>query len=154
MKHRKYRAVTFNNKKKVFNLVYTSGLEIECPYSGLFINNKVVEVGLDKETGNHCFYFVLEDGEKHYITHDQPLYVVKNPDYIRHDTLCNVTIKLQNIMELRKISKREVARRLKTSVTQVNRLLDQTNYNKDLSRLIQMAAVLGYEFELSFKKAA
>ena len=154
MKHKKYRSVAFNNKKKVFVLNYTSGLEIECPYSRLGIKSNVVETGLDKETGNHCFYFVLEDGEKDYITNDQPLYIVRNPDYVKHETLFKVTVELQNVIAIKNISKRELARSMNTSVTQINRLLDQTNYKKDLSRLIEMAAVIGYEFELSLKKAA
>ncbi len=154
MKHRKFKLVRFNNKKKVFHLTYTSGLEIECPYSALSIEKNVIEAGPDKEVGNHCFYFILEDGEKDYITHDQPLYIIRHPDYVREEVLYNVTVELQHIIVLKKIPKRELARRLNTSVTQVNRLLDQTNYNKDLSRLIEIATIIGYEFKWSLKKAA
>jgi len=154
MKHEKYKSVKFNNRKKVFHLIYTSGLEIECPYSALSIDKNVIEAGPDKEVGNHCFYFVLEDGEKDYITFDQPLYIIRHPDYVREEVLYNVTVELQKIIALKKISKREIARRLNTSVTQVNRLLDQTNYNKGLSGLIDIATIIGYEFKWSFKKAA
>ena len=154
MKHRKFKLVRFNNKKKVFHLTYTSGLEIECPYSALSIDENVIEAGPDKEVGNHCFYFVLENGEKDYITFDQPLHIIRQPDYVREEVLCNITLELQKIIALKKISKREIARRLNTSVTQVNRLLDQTNYNKDLSQLIEIGTIIGYEFNWSFKKAA
>ena len=113
-----------------------------------------MEAGPDKEVGNHCFYFVLEDGYTGYVPFDQPLYIIRHPDYVREEVLYEVTKELQDIIALKKISKREIARRLETSVTQVNRLLDQTNYNKDLSRLIEIATIIGYEFKWSFKKAA
>lgn len=154
MKHRKFKLVRFNNKKKVFHLTYTSGLEIECPYSALSIDKNIIDAGPDKEVGNHCFYFVLEDGEKDYITFDQPLYIIRHPDYVREEVLYNLTLELQKIIALKKIPKRELARRLNTSVTQVNRLLDQTNYKKDLSRLIEIATIIGYEFNWTLKKAA
>ena len=50
--------------------------------------------------------------------------------------------------------KRELARRLGTSLSQLSRLLDTTNYKKELSRLIELAAMLNYEFKWQFKKAA
>ena len=154
MKHRKFELVTFNNKKKVFHLIYTSGLQVECPYSSLSIGKNVVEAGPDKEVGSHCFYFVLENGYTGCVPFDQPLHIIRHPDYVREEVLYKVTVELQDIIALKKIPKRELARRLKTSVTQVNRLLDQTNYNKDLSRLIEIATIIGYEFKWSLKKAA
>lgn len=53
-----------------------------------------------------------------------------------------------------KVPKRELARRLGTSMSQLPRLLDATNYKKELSRLIEIAAMLNYEFKWSFKRAA
>ena len=142
MKHTKFKTVEFNNKKRVFILTYTSGLVVECPYSSLGIKNKIVEAGPDKEVGNHSFFFVLENGEKDYVPYDQPLHISNNPDYMRQELMFDLTMKIKQIIETAGISKRELARSLKTSVTQINRLLDQTNYTKDLSRLIQIASLL------------
>ncbi len=152
MKHMKFKSVRFNNRKKVFNLTYTSGLEVECPYSALAIDKKVIEAGPDPEVGYHSFYLKLENGEIDYVPFDQPLHIVKNPDYLRSEAISKMTHEVKDMYEEKNISKREIARRMNTSVTQINRLLDINNFDKNLSRLIQMAAVLGYEFELSLKK--
>ena len=52
-----------------------------------------------------------------------------------------------------KVPKREIARRLNTSMSQLTRLLNTTNYEKELSRLIEIAAILNYELKWEFKKA-
>jgi hypothetical protein len=154
MKHEKFRSVQFNNRKKVFHLIYTSGLEVDCPYSAISVKKNVVEAGPDKEVGNHSFYFILEDGYTGYVPYDQPLHIINHPDYVKEEIMWRVTIQLRDVIASKNISKREIARRMNTSVTQINRLLDQTNYNKDLSRLIEMAAIIGYEFDWSLRKAA
>ena len=60
MKHRKFKKISFNNKKKIFILEYTTGLKIECTYSSLSIEGNVLEAAPDKEVGNHSFYFITE----------------------------------------------------------------------------------------------
>jgi DNA-binding Xre family transcriptional regulator len=151
MKHKKFKKVEFDNKKRVFH--YTSGLKLECPYSSLKIKDKVVDAGPDPEVRGHSFFFTLENGKIDYVPYDQPLHIVQNPDYVREQTLYEMTKQLKEFVLKAKISKRELARRLHTSMSQLNRLLDTTNYNKDLSRLIEIAAILNYEFFWSFKKA-
>lgn len=154
MRHKRFKKVALNNKKRVFHLEYTSGLKIECPYSALRIRNKVVEAGPDKESGKHSFYFILENGRKEFVPFDQPLHIVQNPEYVKQNTLYEVTKQINEFVEREKVSKRELARRLGTSLSQLSRLLDTSNYEKELSRLIELAAVLNYEFEWEFKKAA
>lgn len=154
MKHKTFKKVEYDNKKKVFYLEYTSGLVLECPYSALGIRHKVVEARPDAEVGKHSFYFVLDNGEKDYVPYDQPLHVVQHPEYVKEQTLYEVTKQLNEFIKKAKISKRELARRLQTSMSQLLRLLDTTNYKKELVRLIELAAMLNYEFKWQFKKAA
>ena len=154
MKHKTFRKVAFDNRKKVFYLEYTSGLHVECPYSALGIRDKVVAVAPDRESGRHSFYFVLTNGKKEFVPFDQPLYVVQNPEYVKQNTLYKVTKQLNEFIEKEKVSKRELARRLGTSMSQLSRLLDTANYKKELSRLIELAAMLNYEFKWAFKRAA
>lgn len=154
MKHSKFKSVEYDNKKKVFYLEYASGLKIECPYSALGIKKSIVEAAPDKESGCHSFYFDLENGKREIVPFDQPLYIVQNPEYVREQTLYEVTKQLNEFIKKSKISKRELARRLRTSLSQLSRLLDTTNYKKELSRLIELAAMLNYEFVWAFKKAA
>lgn len=154
MKNRKFKKAAYDNKKRVFHLEYTTGLKLDCPYSALGIRNKVVEAGPDPEVGGHSFYFVLDSGKKDYVPYDQPLHIAQNPEYLKEQTLFEVTKQLNEFIENAEISKRELARRLGTSMSQLLRLLDPTNYKKELSRLIEIAAMLNYEFVWKFKKAA
>lgn len=154
MKHTKFKTVNYDNKKKVFHLEYTSGLKVDCPYSALGIKKSIVEAAPDKEAGRHSFYFDPENGQREFVPYDQPLHVVQHPTYVREQTLYEVTKQLNTLIKKSKISKREFARRLGTSLSQLSRLLDTTNYNKELSRLIELAAMLDYEFVWEFKKAA
>src|SRR3990167_7141390 len=154
MKHKKFKKAVFYNKKKVFHLEYNSGLKIDCPYSALGVHDTVIESGPDPEVGFHSFYFKLENGKIDYVVNDQPLHIVQNPDYVKHMTLFEMTKQLNILIKETKTPKRELARRLRTSMSQLLRLLDTTNYKKELSRLIEIAAMLNYEFKWSFKKAA
>lgn len=43
---------------------------------------------------------------------------------------------------------------IRRGISQLSRLLDTTNYRKELSRLIEIAAMLNYEFRWEFRKAA
>ena len=154
MKHKKFKKAEFDNKKRVFHLSYSSGLVIDCPYFSLGIKGKVTESGPDDEVGGHSFYFVLENGRKEYVPYDQPLHIVQNPEYVKEQTLYEITKCLNEFIKKEKVSKRELARRLGTSMSQLMRLLDTANYKKELSRLIELAALLNYEFKWEFKKAA
>ena len=154
MKHKKFKKVKLDNKKRVFHLEYTSGLKMECPYSALGIKGKVVQASSDSEAGCHSFYFVLENGKKEFVPFDQPLHIAQNPEYVKQQTLYEVTKQLNEFIKRAKTPKRELARRLGTSLSQLSRLLDTTNYKKELSRLIELAAMLNYEFKWQFKKAA
>lgn len=154
MKHNKFKKVGFDNKKRVFHLEYTTGLKIDCPYSALCIRDKVIEAGPDPEVGRHSFYFTLNNGKTDYVPYDQPLHIVQNPEYVRENTLYEMTALLNRLIKESKVPKRELARRLGTSLSQLARLLDTTNYKKELSRLIEIAAMLNYEFKWEFKRAA
>ena len=154
MRDKKFKQVRFDNRKKVFHLAYTSGLEIECPYSALGIRSKVIEAAADAEAGRHSFYFILDNGRKDYVPFDQPLHIAQNPEYLKQRTLYEVTKQLKEFIGREKVSKRELCRRLGTSLSPLARLLDTTNYKKELSRLIELAAMLNYEFTWQFKKAA
>lgn len=154
MKHKRFKRVVFDNKKRVFRLEYTSGLRIECPYFSLGIRRKVVDARPDPETGGHSFAFTLDDGTTDYVPFDQPLHIARNPEYVKEQTLYEMTKQLNEFIRREGISKRGLARRLKTSPAQLARLLDPTNYRKSMSRLVEIGAILNYRFRWEFEKAA
>ena len=123
MKHKKFKHVAFDHIKRVFHLQYTS------------------------------FYFVSESGEKDYVPYDKPLHIAQVPEYAKEQALYKMTKAINEFIRKEKVPKRELARRLHTSTSQLTRLLDPTNHKKELSRLIEIAALLNYEFKWEFKKA-
>lgn len=154
MKHKKFKRVGFNNRRKVFVLEYTTGLKLECPYSSLGITQPIISAAPDKEVGNHSFYFVTKDGNIDYVPYDQPLSIAQHPEFIKQELLFNMTQRLNELIAKSSISKRELARRLSTSLSQLERIIDPTNYKKNLSTLVQLAAILNYELNWKFTKAA
>jgi len=52
------------------------------------------------------------------------------------------------------LSKHEVVRRLKTSPSQLYRLLDPTNDRKSIDEMLRLLSVLGYTVEWSVVKQA
>ncbi len=152
MKHKKFKDVVFDNKKRLFRLEYSTGLRINCPYSALGIREKVVEAGPDIEVGGHSFYFVLKSGRREYVPYDQPLSISQAPEYMKHQALYEITKAINKYIKKEKVPKRELARRLGTSLSQLSRLLDPTNYKKELSRLIEIGAMLNYEFRWEFRR--
>jgi len=154
MKHKKFKKIEFDNRKRVFHLQYTTGLKLDCPYFSLGIKGKVMDAGPDAEVGGHSFFFVLENGKKDFVPFDQPLHIAQNPEYVKEQTLYEMTKRLNEFIKKEGVSKRELARRLKTSLSQLARLLDTSNYKKELSRLVEIAAMLNYEFKWEFRKAA
>ena len=91
---------------------------------------------------------------KDYVPYDQPLHINQHPEYVKEEVMFHMTKQINDFIKKSKISKREIARRLDTSLSQLDRLLNTANYNKNLSRLLEIAAILSYEFNWSFKKAA
>lgn len=65
--------------------------------------------------------------------------------------LYKLTIEAQARMESTPLSKRELARRLKTSLTQIYRLLDQTNYRKSVDQVLGLLRVLDCDVDLDRK---
>ena len=69
------------------------------------------------------------------------------------DHIENIVASINEEIDRKKISKKYLARQLKTSDNQVQRLLNPRIMNKNLTQLYKLAALLGLEFEVSVKAA-
>ena len=65
--------------------------------------------------------------------------------------LYKLTIEAQKQVEISKLSKREMIRRLGTSPAQFYRLLDSTNYRKSVDKMLLLMHVLDCEIDLVIK---
>ena len=150
----KFKTITFNNRKKQFQCVYTSGKQVTLHFGQLGIRKNIVRAWIDKETGKCSVGFELSDGSVDFMPYDQPLALTRDPDFLLQTHIEIMTTRINEEIKRRGVSKRYLAEKLATSDNQVQRLLNPKILNKNLEQLYRIAALLGLEFEWQLKKVA
>lgn len=97
---------------------------------------------MDQELGREAFTYVLESGDEGSVHLDQVLEYNEDPNYLRDLLIYQLTVEAKKRVDESGLSRRELARRLKTSVPQLYRLLDTTNTRKSMNQLISLLQVL------------
>jgi hypothetical protein len=82
----------------------------------------VADAYVDRELANEAFSYVLESGAEGSIHLDQVLEYNEDPTYLRDLLIYKLTVEAERRVEESGLSRRELARRLKTSVPQLYRL--------------------------------
>jgi hypothetical protein len=153
----KIKKVSTNNRKKCIDIETAKGL-FSLPFAKLrlipTVKNRIVKIYIDPELANECITYFLESGADDSVPLCAFLDYNKEPEYMRKATLYNLTIKALELLEQSHLSKREVARKLHTSPTQIYRLLQTNNYTKTIDMMLKLITALGYDFEINLKKAA
>ena len=149
----KFKSATFSNRKKELHIVYASGKKVVVHYGALGITDPVAHIQVDEETSGRTLKIEFANGKTDYMPYDQPLFLVKDPEYMLRDHIENIVARINEEIDRKKISKKYLARQLKTSDNQVQRLLNPRIMNKNLTQLYKLAALLGLEFEVSVKAA-
>ncbi len=153
MKAKKIKSAIFNNHKKVLEVIYASGKSVRVHYRQLGIIKNISDVWVDKETSGLSLGIRFEDQTENYMPYDQPLALVRDPEYLLQNQIEKVTARIRNAIVEKGISKRFLAEQLKTSDNQIQRLLDPRILNKNLEQLYKIATLLGLEFEWRIKEA-
>jgi hypothetical protein len=134
----KINRVETNNRKKYFEIV-VGKRQFIFPYSKLSLKpdtrNKIAKVYVDKALGREAFTYILNSGEEDSVHFEQVLEFNEDPIY-------RLTLLLQSKLADSAVSKRQFAKLLGTSPAQIERLLDQTNYNKSIRQLFQALYLL------------
>lgn len=153
----KIKRVLANNRKKVF-VIELERKTLVFPYSELTIkptkNDPLVHVYPDREIDGEGFTYSLSSKKEDTVLLDQVLSYSRDPDYVLEELLYNLTLKAQRALKHRGISKRELCRKLRTSPTQLYRLLDQRFYGKSLDQMVRLLSALGLTVDVSTKGAA
>jgi predicted XRE-type DNA-binding protein len=151
----KIRSVSVNLRRGLLD-VTTSRQTYPFPFSKLdpapTPDDRIVECAVDVELAREAVTYRLRSGRKGTVHVEQVLDANEDPRYMRDLLLYRLTIEAQEHIEATALSKREVARRLKTSLTQLYRLLDQTNYRKSVDQVLRLLRVLDCEVEFIVKK--
>ncbi|TMB13081.1 MAG: hypothetical protein E6J71_23270 [Deltaproteobacteria bacterium] len=148
----KIRRATVNNRKAQLELTVRSGKVFPFPYAKLdprpTSKNRIREVYVDKELGKEAVTYVLASGAEGSVHIDHALEYNEDPSYLAELLIHKLTVEAKRRADRSGLSRRELARRLSTSVPQLYRLLDPANTRKSLGQLIGLLHLLDCEVRL------
>jgi len=145
-------SVSINNRRKEFSIVTRSGAAYNYPYAEADPQpepeNRIEEVFVDKELSNEAITYILNSGDDGSIHVEQILEYNEDPNYMAELLTYKLTLEARKSIETCGLSRRQVAKRLKTSVPQLYRLLDQANSRKSINQLVTLLHVLNCKVDL------
>jgi hypothetical protein len=152
----KIRKVSANDRKKEFSVLNRAGVEYTFPYARATPRpgreDRVAEVSVDKELGSEAFTYVLESGNEGSIHIEQVLEYNEDPNYLADLLLYKLSVEAQQRIDHCGLSRRQIARRLKTSLPQLYRLLDPANTRKSMQQLVALLHILDCDVDLVVRK--
>lgn len=138
--------VAANNRRRAFDL-RTEGGHYDFPFAKLQVrptpDDKVVEVYADPEAGHEAFTYRLESGVEGTVHLDTVLEYHQDPALLNEMLLHRLTVEARRAVAASGLSKRELARSLGTSPTQLYRLLDPTYYGKSMGQMVALLRLVG-----------
>lgn len=148
----KIQHVAMNNRRRRFEVSVRNEV-LSFPYALVAprptATNRVVTVDPDPELGNEAFTYVLESGDEGSVHIDSVREFNEDPEYLAALTLYKLSVEAQRLLGESGLSVRQVAASLKTSPTQVYRLLDPANNRKTIRQVVALFSVLGYELDVT-----
>jgi hypothetical protein len=154
----KIRSVTANNRRNEFSVTTRAATTFAFPYAEAdprpTANDRIDEVFVDKDLGSEAFTYVLKSGKEGTVHIDQVLEYNEDPKYLGELLAYKLTLEAQRRMEVTELSRRQIAKRLNTSVPQLYRLLDPANTRKSLNQLISLLHILDCDVDLVVRKRA
>ena len=142
----KIKRVAVNHRKTQIELTARSGKMFPLPFGRMdpppTAKNRIVDVYVDKELANEAVTYVLQSGAEGAVHIEQALEYNQDPRYFAELLMHELTVAALRRAERSGVSRRELARRLRTSVPQLYRLLDTTNTRKSLGQLVALLHLL------------
>ena len=151
----KISSVSTNNRRKEFEISTRSGVSYTYPYAQASPRpdkpNRIKEVFVDKELGSEAVTYILNSGDEGSIHVEQILEYNEDPNYMAELMTYKLTLEARKGIKTCGLSRRQVARRLNTSVPQLYRLLDPANSSKSINQLVALLHVLNCEVDVLVK---
>ena len=146
--------VTPNHRKKAFD-IQVGDTKYEFPFAKLRLEpaaeDPVEDVFVDPELGNEAFTYRLRSGKEDTVHLDAVLDAVKDPDYLQDLLLHRLAVEAKKGLEASGLSKRQVARQLGTSPSQLYRLLDPANRRHSIGQMLALLDLVGKEVEVAVR---
>ena len=150
----KLRGVRVNNRKRQIELETRSGRVFPVPFTKLeprpTPTDRVAEAYVDRELASEAVTYRLEsvaDGP-----HRHALEYNRDPGYLADLLIHKLTVEAGTRVQASGLSRRELARRLGTSVAQLYRLLDPANTRKSFAQLVALLDVLDCAVEVTVRR--
>ncbi len=151
----KIESVKLNNRKRAFEIETERGVH-SFPYAKAdpppTVADPIVEWFIDDSLARMAVTYRLKSGLEGFVHYEMAFDYNLEPGYMRDLLLFQLTIAAQDSLRSGGLSKREVIRRLGTSPAQLYRLLDQTNYDKSVDKVLELLSVLGCYVEFSVRQ--
>ena len=107
---------------------------------------------MDKEFANEAVTYVLQSGDEGSIHIEQILEYNEDPAYLAELLTYKLTLEAKQRIESSGLSRRQIAKRLNTSLPQLYRLLDPANTRKSMNQLVTLLHVLNCNVDMVVKR--
>lgn len=147
----KIDTVTADARRRSF-WVWTAGSDYILPYAKLRLeptgDDPILEVFVDPELGGEAFTYRLRSGAEDTIHLDAVREVAQDPEYLQEILLHDLTLEARRGLEESGLGKRQVARLLRTSPSQLYRLLDPANTSKSVGQMLALLHLVDREVRI------
>ncbi len=151
----KIARVSINKRKAQLELFLRSGRMLPMPYACLDPKptpaDPIDRAFVDRDLANEAVTYVLTSGAEGAVHVEHALEYNQDPGYLAELLIHKLTLEARSRVAHAGLSRRELARRLNTSVPQLYRLLDPSNIRKSISQLVSLLHVLNCDVELIVK---
>lgn len=145
-----------DNRKKEFVLVTETGARYAFPYAQCVPaprpDDRLLKVFIDDELAKEAFSYRLQSGKEGSVHVEQVLEYNEEPEYLAELLLYRLSLEARKRIDKSKLSRRQIARQLNTSVPQLYRLLDPANTGKSMKQLVALLHVLDCDVDLVVRK--
>jgi len=158
MRNPRFKSIRPNYRKGVLEITLHEGKKLtrySLPFAALKgarvgPRNRFVSIDLDEELGRQGATFVMADGTRGDLPADFVLYYC-DPTY-DWSPINQLKRVLRDKLDASKLSVRVLADALKTSPSQVVRLLEENRGSKQLLQLLKLAELAGYQVTFTLKR--
>jgi hypothetical protein len=152
----KINSLKADNRRKEFILATETGASYAFPYAQCTPaptpGNRLLEVFIDEELADEAFSYRLQSGDEGSVHIEQVLEFNEEPEYLADLLLYRLSLEASKRIDNSKLSRRQIARQLHTSVPQLYRLLDPANTAKSMKQLVALLHVLDCDVDLIVRK--
>lgn len=105
----------------------------------------------DGTFGNEVVHYVLQSGKQGRISAEDVLHYYREVSELRGKVLYTLSIEAWERIQQSPLSRRQILKRLRTSASQLDRLLDETNFYKSINGVLDLLEVLGCDVDITVR---